>query len=71
MTFVEYGLVLDGWDHGAYIAPAASFEDARSYDRAPGRVVVAREVKFTALPRSGDALVDIGEWRVIGKASAA
>jgi hypothetical protein len=67
-VWTEYGVVLEGWDN---IAPAASWEHARSYDRAPGRVVVARDVKFTALPSSGDAVVDFGEWRVVGKAVAA
>jgi len=66
MNWIEYGVVLDDWDH---IAPAADRHTAYTYDRAPGRLVVARDVKSTALTKSGDALVDYGDWRVIGKAA--
>lgn len=67
MNWTEYGVLLAD----ELAAPAASRAAAWDYDGGPGRIVVFREVRLTRIPRSGDAIVELGDWHVDKRGRAA
>ena len=54
----EYGVKLDG----GQVAAAASEQIARDYCHG---WPVARDVRVTAIPNCGQAVVDTGEWKTL------
>lgn len=63
-TWTEYGVLLgDGT-----VATASSLNVARTHG---GRPTVSRTVICTAIPKSGDAHVEVRDWKIVTKAGAA